>query len=118
MVELLVALAFMAVFAAGMTGLAVAILNGNAKSQAMDIAVYLALDKLETIRNTPYANVLTANFPAEGYGTITVGGVAFPNFSRSTTITNNTPVTGMTTVVATVNSRQGSSASEQMLVGQ
>ena len=118
LIELLVALAFMGVFAAGMTGLAIAILNGNAKSQSLDTATYLALDKLEIIRNTPYANVLAANFPAEGYGTITVGGVAFPNFSRSVTIQNNTPTTGMTTVVATVTSRQGSSASEQMVVGQ
>ncbi|MFI5341496.1 MAG: prepilin-type N-terminal cleavage/methylation domain-containing protein [Candidatus Methylomirabilales bacterium] len=118
LIELLVALAFMAVFAAGMTGLAIGILNGNAKSQSSDTAVYLALDKLETIRNTAYANVLQASFPAEGYGTITVGGVSFPNFQRSVTIQNNFPATGMTRVVVTVGSRQGNSVSEEMVVGQ
>jgi len=118
LIELLVALAFMAVFAAGMTGLAIAILNGNAKSQSLDTAVFLALDKLETIRNTSYATILPGSFPAEGYGTITVGGVSFPNFQRSVTIQNNTPATGMTRVIVTVGSRQGNSASQEMLVGQ
>jgi Tfp pilus assembly protein PilV len=120
LIEVLVSLAFMAVFAVGVTGLAVAILNGNAKSQSLDIAVYLALDKLETIRNTTYANITAANFPAEGYGTITVGNppVSFPNFQRSVTIQNNAPATGMKHIVVTVASLQGSSVSEEMVVGQ
>ena len=114
LIEVLVALAFMAVFAAGMTGLAIAILNGNAKSQSMDIAIYLALDKLETIRNTAYASITTANFPAD---TVTVGNPPL-TFQRSVTIQLNTPTTGMNRVVVTVVTPKGSSVSQEMVVGQ
>jgi prepilin-type N-terminal cleavage/methylation domain-containing protein len=117
LVEVLVALAFLGVFAVGMTGLAVAIVNGNARSQSMDIAVHLALDKLETIRNTPYANITTANFQAEGYGSIAVGSASFPDFVRSVAIQNDTPTTGMSRVIVTVGSRKGISVSEEMVVG-
>lgn len=114
LIEVLVALAFMAVFAAGMTGLAIAILNGNAKSQSMDIAVYLALDKLETIRNTPYANI------TGGADTVTVPNPPNPPlaFQRSVTIQIDTPTTGMKRVIVTVVTPQGSSVSQEMVVGQ
>ena len=117
LIEVLVALAFMAVFAAGMTGLAIAILNGNAKSQSMDIAIYLALDKLETVRNTAYANITTGNFPAD---TFTVQNPPNPplSFQRSVTIQIDTPTTGMKRVVVTVVTPKGSSVSQEMVVGQ
>jgi len=121
-IEVLVALAFMAVFAAGIVGLAIAILNGNAKSQATDTAVYLALDKLETIRNKAYSTV-TAGTTVEDYGTIKVPpppvttGLAYPDFKRTTVVSDNTPATGMKRVVVTVLSRRGSSVSQEIIVG-
>jgi len=121
MVEMLVALAFLGVFAAGIVGLAVALLNGNAKSQSTDAAVYLALDKLETIRNTAYASV-TAGTTVEAYGTIKVppvtSGQAYPDYQRTTVVSNNTPTTGVKRVVVTVLSRRGSSVSQEMIIGQ
>ena len=122
-IEVLVALAFMAVFAAGIVGLAIAILNGNAKSQATDTAVYLALDKLETIRNKAYSTV-TAGTTVEDYGTIKVPpppvttGLAYPDFKRTTVVSDNTPATGMKRVVVTVLSRRGSSVTQEMIIGQ
>ena len=118
-IEVLVALAFMAVFAAGIVGLAIAILNGNAKSQATDTAVYLALDKLETIRNKAYSTV-TAGTVTENYGTITVAGesLAYRDFKRTTLVSDNTPATGMKRVVVTVLSRRGSSVTQEMIIGQ
>jgi prepilin-type N-terminal cleavage/methylation domain-containing protein len=120
-IEVLVALAFLAVFAAGITGLAIAILNGNAKSQASDTAVYLALDKLESIRNKAYSTV-AAGSATEAYGTITVatssGTVAYTDFQRTTVVTNDTPKTGMKRVVVTVISRRGNNVSHEMIIGQ
>ena len=116
-IEVLVALAFLAVFAAGITGLAVAILKGNAKSQSTDTAAYLALDQLETIRNKPYASV-TPGTAVENYGSITVAGQAYADFQRTTAVTDNTPKTGMKRVVVTVRSRRGSNVSQEMIIGQ
>jgi Tfp pilus assembly protein PilV len=114
LIEVLVALAFLAVFAVGMTGLAIAILNGNTKSKSTDIAVYLALDKLETIRKTAYASITAANFPADTY---TVGNPPLV-FQRSVTIQDNTPTTGVKRVVVTVVTPQRSSVRQEMVVGQ
>src|SRR3972149_6583573 len=74
--EVLVALAFIAVFSAGMATLAVSLVRGSAKAKAMDTAVFLVHARLEEIRNTPYANITAASFPAEAYGTIVVGSPA------------------------------------------
>lgn len=122
-VEVLVALVFMAVVTVGMTGLAIAILQGNAKSQAMATAVYLAQDRLETIRNTPYANITSANFPAEGFDEIKIGPAPypahspFPTYNRSVSIQDNTPIAGTKRIVVTT-SWPGGSVREEMLVGQ
>lgn len=118
LVEVLVALTFIAVFSAGMVGLAVTVVRGNSQAKAMDIAVFLAHDRLETIRNTAYTSIVSANFPAEGYGTITVGSPAVgSDFQRSVSIQDNTPASGMKRIVVTVTWR-GGSASEEMVVGQ
>ena len=120
-IEVLVALAFMAVFAAGIVGLAIAILNGNAKSQSTDTAVDLALDKLETIRNTAYSTV-TAGTTVEDYGPIKIppmtAGQTYPDFKQTTVVSDYTPATGMKRVVVTVRSRRGSSVSQEMIIGQ
>lgn len=119
LVEVLVALVFIAVFSAGIVGVALTVLLGNRQAQSMDIAVFLAHDQLESIRNTAYASITTATFPAEGFGTISVGKppVPFPDYQRSVSIQDNTPASGMKRVVVTVSWR-GGSVSEEMLVGQ
>jgi len=116
-IEVLVALAFLAVFAAGIVGLAIAVLNGNAKSQATDTALYLALDKLESTRNKTYSSVAPGSV-TENFGTITVAGVSFPDFQRTTEVTDNTPKAGMKRVVVTVLSRRGSNVRQEMIIGQ
>ena len=117
LIEVLVALAFLAVFAAGIMGLAIAVLKGNTKSQSTDTAVYLALDKLETIRNTAYSGV-AAGSVTENYGSISVATVAYPDFQRTTDVFDNTPKTGMKRVVVTVLSRRGSNVRQEMIIGQ
>ncbi len=119
LMEVLVALAFIAVFSAGMMALATTLVTSNAKAKSMDIAVFLAHDRLEAIRNVAYASITSANFPAEGYGSITVGSppIAFPDHQRSVSIRDDTPTSGVKRVVVTVSWRSGS-VSEEMLVGQ
>jgi len=119
-VEVLVALVFISIFSVGVVNLAVGVLHANRQAKSMDIAVFLAHDRLEAIRNTPYASVTAANFPAEGYGAITVGTptpVSYPEFQRWVSITDNTPITGMKRVIVTVSWRSGS-IFEEILVGQ
>lgn len=117
--EVLVAIVFIAVFAAGMAPLAITVVTANRQAKSTDIAVYLAHDRLETIRNTAYASLTGANFPNEGYGTIAIGSpaVAYPDYQRSTSVQDNTPTAGMKRVVVTVSWR-GGSVSEEILVGQ
>lgn len=119
LVEVLVALTFIAVFSIGTAGLAVTIVSSSAQAKSMDIAVFLAHDRLETIRNTTYGSITSANFPTQGFGTITVGSpaVAFPDYQRSVSIQDDTPTSGVKRVVVTVSWRSGS-VSEEILVGQ
>ncbi|HTU03534.1 MAG TPA: hypothetical protein VMG58_17010 [Candidatus Sulfotelmatobacter sp.] len=112
MAEILVALAFMAVMTVGVAGLAVAIIQGNAKSRNMATATYLAQDRLEGIRNTPYANIncgTTSDTPVVG-------------FQRVTSTVCDTPITGVKRITVTVSwtggSTTGGSTTEEMLVGQ
>jgi type II secretory pathway pseudopilin PulG len=118
-VEVLVSLAIIALFASGIAALAIAIVSGNEKAKSMDIAVFLAHDRLEAIRNTPYANITPARFQAQEYGTIEAGSppARFPAFQRSVTIQDNTPTAGVKRVVVTVSWR-GGSVREEALVGQ
>lgn len=119
LVEILVAMTAFAMFSLGMAVLSVGILTGNAKAKSMDVSVFLAHDRLEAIRNTTYANITSANFPAEGYGTITVGTppVTYPSYQRSVSIQDNIPASGMKRVAVTV-TWAGGSVSEEMVVGQ
>jgi hypothetical protein len=44
--------------------------------------------------------------------------VAYPEFQRTTVVSDNTPKAGMKRVVVTVLSRRGSSVSQEMIIGQ
>jgi Tfp pilus assembly protein PilV len=119
LLEVLIALVFIAVFSAGFAGVAISVVTGNAKAKSTDIAVFLAHDRLEQIRSTAYGSVTAANFPAEGYGTISLGSppIAFAEYRRTTAIQSDTPAQNLKRVVVTVSWR-GGSVSEEMLVGQ
>lgn len=118
LVEVVMAVALIAVFSVGIAMLAITVVTANAQAKATDIAVLLAHDRLEAIRNAAYPNITSANFPAEGYGSITIGSPpqAFPDFQRSVSIQDNTPTADVKRVVVTVSWR-GGSVSKEMLVG-
>lgn len=114
LVEVLVALAVFGVFAAGMAGLSIGLVNANANSKDRDTAVFLALDRLETIRNTSYPSIIPANFPRD---TITLGTPPV-SFQRSVSIQDNFPMANLKRVMVTVTSRRGVSVTQEMVVGQ
>lgn len=117
LVEVIVAVAIIAVFSVGIAMLAITVVTGNAQGRSTDVAVFLAHDRLEAIRNTPYPNITSANFPAEAYGSITVGSPpqAFPDFQRSISIQDNTPTADVKRVVVTVSWRGGSVSAETVV---
>jgi len=125
MIEVLVALAFMAVITTGVAGLAVAIINGNAKSRDLATATYLAQDRLEAIRNTAYANIVASNASLPGStdsatscpNPVTGAAEMISGFRRTTLIICDTPARGIKRIVVTV-SWTGGSTTEEMLVGQ
>jgi type II secretory pathway pseudopilin PulG len=112
--EILVAVAVIAIFTAGLAALATGLVRGSAKAKSMDIAVFLAHDRLEL-----FADIIPATFPDEAYGTIVVGNppVEYPIHQRSVTIQDNTPAAGIKRVVVTVSWRGGGvPVTEEMLV--
>ncbi len=122
LVEVLVALGLFALAATGLVGLALALMEQNRVSKRLDTAAYLAHDRLEQIRNTPYAQIVPANFPFEDYGTVTAGTppVVYPEFQRWVTIQNDTPLPGMKRVVVTVSWRgrfAGRTVTQETLIG-
>ncbi len=106
LMEVLMALAFMAVVTVGVAGLGTAILNGNTRSRALTTAMHLAQDRLETIRNTDYDVIVPDSFPDD---------TPLRGISRTTAIQSDTPVRGVKRVVVTVSWR-GGSAQEETLV--
>ena len=119
--EVLIALWFMAVITVGMTGLAIAIIKGNAKSRDIATAVYLAQDRLEAIRNTAYADITVsnANLPGTSYSASCSASTASPEtlgvFRRTTTVYCDTPVANVKRIVVTVTGT-GGSITEELLV--
>lgn len=108
LIEVLVALTFMGVVTVGITALAITIVNGNAKSRAITIAVHLAQERLEAIRNTAYGSILPGNYPPDS---------PQAGFQRTTAVEVDTPITGVKRIIVVV-SGGGGTAQEEMLVTQ
>lgn len=121
--EVLVSMVLFSLAATGLVGLALALMEQNSVSKRLDTATSLAHDRLEQIRNTPYAQVIPANFPFEDYGAVTAGAppVTYPDFQRWVTIQDDTPFPGMKRVMVTVSWAGPFSArtiTQETLIGQ
>lgn len=112
LIEVLMAISIMAIGLLGLAALQVAAINGNALAKKNSLAVSLAEDKIENYKNTLYdsipAGVTTeTNLPA---GAI---------YTRTTTVQNDTPITGVKTIIVTVSWQNGSkSVSFQTIISQ
>ena len=98
LIEVLVTALILTIGLLGTLGLATGIIRGNFFSKNITSATAIAQTQLEAVQNKGYANATTANFPTAA-ATITMGSVSF---SRTTTITNDSPSTNMKTVSVTV----------------
>jgi len=87
------------------TGMQLATVSINVGQQETT-ATFLAGEKLEgvkafalsTLGTRGFANVASANFPAEAYGTITISGTNYNGYRRTTTITNPSATTKVVVV--------------------
>jgi type II secretory pathway pseudopilin PulG len=85
LLEVLFAISLLSV---GLLAVAVAFpagLSGVEQGKQQTTAVFLADQRLEQIKATDFSSITSANFPAEGIGTI----ANHPRFRRTVTITNS-----------------------------
>jgi type IV pilus assembly protein PilV len=110
LIELLIAIVILTVGILGTAALTTAIIHGNFFSKNITSATALAQSQLEEVQRAGYANVNTSQFPASAQ-VVSVGGF---NFSRTTTITDNSPATNVKTVTVTVNWTEANNAARSI----
>ena len=90
LIESMVALVILSITLLALAGLQVTALRGNTLSRSMTTAVSIAEQKIEQLKNTPFANV-----QSESSTQVTV---ANRNFTRQVTVTNDSPLLNTKTV--------------------
>jgi type IV pilus assembly protein PilV len=98
LIEVLVTALILTIGLLGTLGLATGIIRGNFFSKNITSATAIAQTQLEAVQNKGYVNATTTNFPAAA-ATVSMGNVTF---SRTTTITDDSPNTNMKTVSVAV----------------
>jgi len=98
LIEVLVTALVLTIGLLGTLGLATGIIRGNFFSKNITSATAIAQGQLEAVQNRGYVNATTTNFPTAA-ATVSMGGV---DFSRTTTITDDSPSTNMKTISVTV----------------
>jgi type IV pilus assembly protein PilV len=100
LIELMITLVILSIGLVALAGLQVSAIKGNTFSKRMTAAVSIANQKLEQIKDTAYANILS-----EASTQITQSDMTF---TRQVTVTNNTPLANTKTVNVTVTWSDGS----------
>ena len=95
--EVLIAMVILSVGLLGLSAMTIAMTKSLAFGNKLTTATALAQKKLEEIKNTSYTDVTSANYPPEDYNTI----AGYPQFSRSVTITIDSPIANTKTVTVT-----------------
>lgn len=95
LLEVLIAILILAVGLLSLATLAATAIRGNASSSKMTAAVTLAQTKLEDIQRQGYTSAASST---EDYGSIT----GYSTYKRVTTVTNNSPSTGMKAITVAV----------------
>ena len=98
LIEVLVTALILTIGLLGTLGLTTGVIHGNFFSKNITSATAIAQSQLEAVQNKGYVNATTTNFPAAAV-TVSMGNV---NFSRTTTITDNSPSSNMKTISVTV----------------
>jgi type IV pilus assembly protein PilV len=98
LIEVLVTALLLTVGLLGTLGLTTGVIRGNFFSKNLTSATVIAESQLESVQNRGYVNATTTNFPAAAV-TLSMGNV---NFTRTTTIANDSPSANMKTISVTV----------------
>jgi prepilin-type N-terminal cleavage/methylation domain-containing protein len=101
LVEVLAALVLFLITLVGLSSLLTTTMQANAQAKRITTATNLAQDKLEEVRNTAYSSVSSGSDSAkltETGGTSGSGAI----YTRSWTVTADSPAAGTKTVTATV----------------
>ena len=97
LLEVLVTIVILSIGLLGIAGLTTGVVRGNHFSKNVTSATAAAQTQLEAVKSGGYVLAVAANFPDD---TVTMGGMSF---SRTTTITADSPATNMKTISVTVN---------------
>jgi type IV pilus assembly protein PilV len=100
LIEIMIALVVMSIGLTALAAVQISAIRGNAFSKRMTTAVSIADEKLEQIKSSPYANILSES-PIQ----ITQSSM---EFTRQVTVTDNSPLTNTKTINVTVNWSEGS----------
>ena len=95
LLEVLVTILILTIGLLGIAGLTTGVIRGNHYSKNITSATAAAQTQLDAVQSGGYANALAANFPTD---TVSMGGMSF---SRTTTITANSPAANMKQISVT-----------------
>jgi type IV pilus assembly protein PilV len=90
LVEIMVAISIIAIGLLGLVSVTVMVIKGNTFSKTMTTATTLANDKMEQLKKTGYASLASGADTAQSI------------YTRTWTVTQDSPAAGMKTVVVTV----------------
>jgi type IV pilus assembly protein PilV len=90
LVEIMVAISIIAIGLLGLVSVTVMVIKGNTFSKTMTTATTLANDKMEQLKKTGYASLVSGADTAQSI------------YTRTWTVMQDSPVAGMKTVVVTV----------------
>jgi type IV pilus assembly protein PilV len=110
LIEVLVTALILTTGLLGTLGLATGVIRGNFFSRNLTSATAIAKTQLEAVQNRGYVNATTTNFPAAA-ATVNMGNV---NFTRTTTITNDSPTANMKTISVTVSWAESNNAARSV----
>jgi prepilin-type N-terminal cleavage/methylation domain-containing protein len=96
LVEVLVAVIILTIGLLGTAGLTTGIIRGNHYSKNITSATAAAQTRLESVKSAGYSQAEAEDFPSD---TVSMGGM---RFTRTTTITDDSPADNMKTVTVTV----------------
>ena len=110
LLEVLIAMVVMSVGLLGVSTMLTHTTQQQSVNANRAMATSLARTQLEQMKRTAYADVMTANYPQEVYGTI----VGSEQFQRTVTIIDDTPLPTTKTVTVTVTWRDPSGSSRNV----
>jgi type IV pilus assembly protein PilV len=110
LIELLIAIVILDIGLLGTAVLTTGVIRGNFYSKNLTSATVIAQTQLEAVQREGYVTTTTTKFPSSAQ-TVGMGGV---NFSRTTTITNDSPAANMKTITVAVSWNEAGNAARSV----